>query len=221
MQKRLTLKLAAIGLATGIIVPSGFPAYGRDPETSPLSASQMIDRGDAGIADLKAELRLTVDQVGYWPRFEAAYQKIVTDRAKSSAGQKVASDGEVITGRTSNSGRAAEAQAGGELEAAEAPSGVNTMTIRQDRDNLIKERDARNAMSELKTDSARRPDAIESMQQEADALDIRSADLRFISDAARPLYSVLDEHQRQLLMQFIHVDLHENDIDISLGRQRR
>ena len=53
------------------------------------------------------------------------------------------------------------------------------------------------------------PDDITALQREADALAEQSANLRKISDAAKPLYDSLDDRQRRRLIQFVHDDIRD------------
>jgi hypothetical protein len=91
----------------------------------------------------------------------------------------------------------------------------------QDLKNMTRERDARNAMRERETSSLNQHDAIYAMQHEADALDVQSADLREIADAAKPLYNSLDDHQRGQHLRFVRDDLEENAVGISPPAGRR
>jgi hypothetical protein len=47
------------------------------------------------------------------------------------------------------------------------------------------------------------------LQREADALAEQSANLRQISDAAKPLYDSLDDRQRRRIIQFVHDDIRD------------
>ena len=71
MQKGIASSFAAMGMAAAIVLPSAFVAHGRSDraDTSALSISESVDRADARIADLKANLRLAAappiaDEVG-------------------------------------------------------------------------------------------------------------------------------------------------------------
>ena len=68
MQKGIASSLAAMGMAAAIVLPSAYVAHGRNDraETSALSISESVDRADARIADLKANLRLSADQAKHW-----------------------------------------------------------------------------------------------------------------------------------------------------------
>jgi hypothetical protein len=83
MQKGSASNFAAFGFAAVILLPATYAAYARTAETPVFSVSQSVDRADARIAELKANLRLTAEQAKYWPRFEFAYHEIATNRAKS------------------------------------------------------------------------------------------------------------------------------------------
>jgi hypothetical protein len=168
MQKSIASGLAAIGMAAAIILPSAYVAHGRSDrddrtERPALSISESVDRADARIADLKANLRLSADQAKHWDGLESVLHDIALKRAKSLAGERADEDGNVDA-RT--------------------------------------ERDAR---------SNTQPDDIVEMRREADALTVQSANLRQISDAAKPLYDSLDDRQRRRLVQFVHDDLRTDD----------
>ena len=181
MQKGVASSLTAIGLAVVIIIPSAYAAHGRSYREDPaLSISQSVDRADARIADLKASLRLTADQAKNWPGLESALHDIATKRAKSLA---YARDSQ--TGGSSSESSAAAARPAADEDA--------DVTAR-------KERDARGNPQ---------PDDITTLQREADALALESANLRQISDAAKPLYDSLDDRQRRRLIQFVHDDIRD------------
>jgi hypothetical protein len=223
MKKGVASNFAAVGYAAIILLPSTYAAYGRSGETPASSVSQNIDRADARVADLKARLRLTAEQARYWPRFEFAYREIAANRAKSVAGENIASESELQTGRTSSDSSAAPARPISNDESgieARRQRDANNIATEQDTNNITRERAARNAMRERDADNNKRRDDIYAMQREADALDVRSADLRQISDAAKPLYDSLDDRQRRRFVQFVHDDLQANDVDM-FSRWRR
>lgn len=51
------------------------------------------------------------------------------------------------------------------------------------------------------------------MQREADALAARSANLRQISDAAKPLYDSLDDRQRRQPVRFVNDNVWASDTE--------
>jgi hypothetical protein len=185
MHKKIASRLAIMATAAAIVLPSACAAQGRSyregrSEGPALSISQSVDRADARIADLKASLRLTADQAKNWPGLESALHDIATKRAKSLADARNPQTG----GSTSDSSAAASRPATDE----EAD-----VTARR-------ERDAR---------TNPQPDDITALQREADALAEQSANLRKISDAAKPLYDSLDDRQRRRLIQFVHDDIRD------------
>ncbi len=193
MQK-IASTITVMGMAAAILLPSGYAAQSRSyrDETMALTANQIVDRADARIADLKAKLRLSAEQAKHWPGLESALRDIATKRAKALADNRSTPQ----TGRSSS----------------ESSSAATRPVADEDADVAArKERDAR---------SNPRQDDITAMQSEADALATRSANLRQISDAAKPLYDSLDDHQRRLLVQFVHYDLRANEID-DAGWSRR
>lgn len=195
MQKGIASSLATMGMAAAIVLPSAYAAHCRSyredrAERPALSISQSVDRADARIADLKANLRLSTDQAKHWAGFESALHDIALKRAKS-----LASERDLQTGRASSKSSAAR-------PIADEIRGVDART----------ERDAH---------SNPQPDDITAMQRDADALTVQSANLRQISDAAKPLYDSLDDRQRRRLVQFVHDDLRANDMDDSRGQRRR
>lgn len=76
------------------------------------------------------------------------------------------------------------------------------------------------ARTERDARSNSQPDDITEMRREADALAAQSANLRQISDAAKPLYDSLDDRQRRRLVQFVHDVLRAGEIDDSRDRRR-
>jgi hypothetical protein len=189
MQKSIASSLAAMGMAAAIVLPSAYVAHGRSDraETSDLSISESVDRADARIADLKANLRLSADQAKHWSGLESVLHDIAMKRAKSLAGER-----DVQTGHASTAAAPPIADEDGNVDART-------------------ERDAR---------SNSQPDDITEMRREADALAAQSANLRQISDAAKPLYDSLDDRQRRRLVQFLHDHLRADEMDDSRDRRR-
>ena len=185
MEKGIIPSFAVIGVAAAIIVPLAYGAQGRETraERSASAISQSTDRGDARIAVLKADLRLSPDQAEHWAGLESALRDIAAKRAKSWAASH-----DLQNGRSSSNVPVAP-------DAAITEDGQ-----RRDADS---ERDARKA----------RPDDIDEMRREADAYTVQAANLRQIADAARPLYDTLDDHQRHRLVQFVREDLRANVMD--------
>ncbi|HUI21339.1 MAG TPA: hypothetical protein VLZ74_09880 [Methylocella sp.] len=56
-------------------------------------------------------------------------------------------------------------------------------------------------------------DAIDGMRDQADTLQIEAADLRDIADAAQPLYDLLNDRQRHLLVKFVHEEIKGDRMD--------
>ena len=160
-------------------------------ETSALSISESVDRADARIADLKANLRLSADQAKHWSGLESVLHDIAMKRAKSLAGER-----DLQTGHASS-----------ESSTAAAPPIA-------DEDGNVDARPERDARSNSQ------PDDITEMRREADALAAQSANLRQISDAAKPLYDSLDDRQRRRLVQFVHDALRADEMDDSRDRRR-
>ena len=185
MEKGIIPSFAVIGVAAAIIVPLAYGAQGRETraERSASAISQSTDRGDARIAVLKADLRLSPDQAEHWAGLKSALRDIAAKRAKSWAASH-----DLQNGRSSSNVPVAP-------DAAITEDGQ-----RRDADS---ERDARKA----------RPDDIDEMRREADAYTVQAANLRQIADAARPLYDTLDDHQRHRLVQFVREDLRANVMD--------
>jgi uncharacterized small protein (DUF1192 family) len=148
-----------------------------------MSTSQSIDRADARIAILKADLRLTADQAKNWSGFETALREVATKRAKILAGE-----------RDTQSGRSASDSA-----AANPPAASEDADIAARR-----QRDARANPPQ---------DDITALQREADALAAQSAALKQIADAAKPLYESFDDRQRQRFVQFVNEDVRANQAD--------
>ena len=193
MQKGIASSLAAMGMAAAIVLPSAFVAHGRSDraDTSALSISESVDRADARIVDLKANLRLSADQAKHWSGLESVLHDIAMKRAKSRAGER-----DLQTGHASS-----------KSSAAAAPPIA-------DEDGNIDARTGRDARSNSQ------PDDITEMRREADALAAQSANLRQISDAAKPLYDSLDDRQRRRLVQFVHDVLRAGEMDDSRDRRR-
>jgi hypothetical protein len=123
MQKHISSSLTAMGCAAVLVLPSAYAAQARDrgdrAERSEISASQSIDRADARIAILKADLRLTADQAKNWSGFETALHDVATKRAKA-----------LTDARDSQSGRSASDAA----TAAPAASEDADIAARRERD---------------------------------------------------------------------------------------
>ena len=104
MRKGIASSLAATGMAAAVVLPSADVAHGRSDraETSALSISESVDRADARIADLKANLRLSADQAKHWFGLESVLHDIAMKRAKSRAGER-----DLQTGHASNESSAA------------------------------------------------------------------------------------------------------------------
>lgn len=64
MQRDIASSLAAVGIAAAIVLPSAYAAQSQSyrDDRPALSINQSVDRADARIAALKADLRLTDDQ---------------------------------------------------------------------------------------------------------------------------------------------------------------
>ncbi|WOJ91855.1 hypothetical protein RZS28_19570 (plasmid) [Methylocapsa polymorpha] len=154
-------------MAAAIIVPLAYGAQGRETraERSASTISQSADRGDARIAVLKAELRLSPDQAQHWAGLESALREIA-QRAKSWEASH-----NLQTGRaSSNVPVAPDAAITEDAQRRDADSGHD---------------DARKA----------RLDDIDEMRREADAHTVQAANLRQIADAAQPLYDPLDDNE--------------------------
>ena len=82
MQKGIASSFAAMGMAAAIVLPSAYVAHGRSDraDTSALSISESVDRADARIADLKANLRLSADQAKHWSGLESVLHDIAMKR---------------------------------------------------------------------------------------------------------------------------------------------
>src|SRR3984893_18215845 len=106
MQKDIASSFAAMGMAAAIVLPSAYVGHGRSDraETSALSISESVDRADARIADLKANLRLSADQAKHWSGLESVLHDIAMKRAKSRAGER-----DLQTGDASSESSAAAA----------------------------------------------------------------------------------------------------------------
>jgi len=135
--------------------------------------------------------RLSADQAKHWPSLESVLHDIAMKRAKSLAGER-----DLQTGHASS-----------ESSTAAAPPLA-------DEDGNVDARTERNARSNSQ------PDDITEMRREADALAAQSANLRQISDAAKPVYDSLDYRQRRRLVQFVHDDLRADEMDDSRDRRR-
>jgi hypothetical protein len=195
MQKHIGYSFAAVGMVAALVVPSAYAGQSRNyrddrADKSALSVSQIVDRADARIAELKANLRLSAEQAKHWPALQTALRDIATKRA-----DMMADNGAPRTGRSSAESSNAAARPVADEEA--------DVTARK----------------EQAAQTNPRPDDITAMQHEADALAAQSANLRQISDAAKPLYDSLDDHQRRLLVQFVHNDIRADQRDDS--RERR
>lgn len=179
MEKRFMPRFAVIGVAVAIIVPLAYGAQGRETraERAATTISQSTDRGDARIAILKADLKLSPDQAQHWAGLESALRDIVAKRAKSWAASH-----DLRTGRSSTNVPVAP------------DSSITEDGQKRDADS---ERDARKA----------RLDDLDEMRREADTRTLQAANLRQIADAAQPLYDTLDDRQRRKLVQFVREDL--------------
>lgn len=179
MEKRFMPRFAVIGVAVAIIVPLAYGAQGRETraERAATTISQSTDRGDARIAILKADLKLSPDQAQHWAGLESALRDIVAKRAKSWAASH-----DLRTGRSS-------------INVPVAPD--TSITEDGQRRDAGSERDARKA----------RLDDLDEMRREADTHTLQAANLRQIADAAQPLYDTLDDRQRRRLVQFVREDL--------------
>ncbi len=187
MRKSIASGLSAVAIAAAIVLPSAHVAYsqgtrGDRAERPALSVSQNVDRSDARIADFKANLRLSADQAKQWHGLESALHDVAMKSAKT-----LAADRDSQTGRSSSE---LSADPGRPVAAEDADVAART------------QRDARNNP---------KPDDITAMRGEADALAARSANLRQIADAAKPLYDSLDDRQRRQLVRFVHDDLRASE----------
>jgi hypothetical protein len=182
-----------MGMAAAIVLPSAYVAHGGSDraERPAFSISQWVDHADAGIADLKANLRLSAEQATHWPGLESVLHDMAIKRAKSLAGERDVQVGSAPSGSS----------AAASPPAADEDKNVDAQT----------ERDAR---------SNTRPDDIAEMRRDADGLTMQSANLRQIADAAKPLYDSLDDHQRRRLVQFVHDVLRGDEMDDSRDRGR-
>jgi hypothetical protein len=180
MQKHIASRLAVMGMAAVVILPSAYLAQARSyryerTERPALSASQSVDHADARLANLKADLRLTADQAKNWSGFETAFHDVATKRAKTLAEE-----------RNPQSGRSAS-----ESTVSPAASEDADFATRRERDARVYPQQ----------------DDITALQREADSLGAQSASLKQIADAAKPLYDSLDNRQRARLVHFVHADV--------------
>lgn len=193
MRKKFASSLAAAGMAAVMVLPATYAVQARShreyrAERPVLSAGQSIDRADARIADLKADLLLSPDQAKNWPALETALHDIAVKRAKNVSSER-------------------------DLQSGNAPSqpSAGRSIAEDDEDTEARaERVARGVAT----------DDLVGMRREADALAMRSANLRQIADAAKPLYDTLDERQRRRFVQFVRDDLRAGDMDELRGRRR-
>jgi Ca2+-binding RTX toxin-like protein len=195
MQKGIASGLTAMGVAAAIVLPSACAAQSRSyrddrADRPALSINQSVDRADARIAALKADLRLSDDQAKNWPGLESALHDIAAKRAKSLSGES-----DPQTGRSAS-----------ETPAADHP------VVGEDADVT--------ARREQAARSSPQSDDITAMQREADALAAQSANLRQISSAGKPLYDSLDDRQRQRFVRFVKDDIRMNERDDSHSRYR-
>ncbi len=110
MQRDIASSLAAVGIAAAIVLPSTYAAQSQSyrDDRPALSINQSVDRADARIAALKADLRLTDDQARNWGSLEIALHDIAIKRAKSSVEKSDSQTGRSAartTGRPSGSRR--------------------------------------------------------------------------------------------------------------------
>jgi len=198
MRKNIASGLAVVGMAAAMVLPSAYEAHARShrhhhgdyrAERPALSAGQSIDRADARIADLKADLLLSPDQAKNWPALETALHDIAVKRAKNVSSER-------------------------DLQSGNAPSQPSAGRSIAEEDEDTETRAERVARGGGATD-----DLVE-MRREADALAARSANLRQIADAAKPLYDTLDERQRRRFVQFVREDLRASETDEMRGRRR-
>jgi hypothetical protein len=124
MQKGIVSCFTAMGMAAAIIAPLAYGAQGQENrgERRALTVNESIDRADARIANLKADLRLSSGQAGHWSGLESALHDIAAKRAKSwAASAGGASPNSVVEGDRSITEDEKERDAHPQRDARKAP----------------------------------------------------------------------------------------------------
>ncbi len=201
MRRRL---LPATLLALAVLATSALPASARRHHRAPAlreppSASEIADRVDARIAQLKAELRLNEDQAKNWPAVQSALHDIAIDRAKRFFDR---------TSRAQQSNERVEPE----------PTGRRAPRERGWRDPSAAGEPRPNAQNEDAAPTApparagaEVPEAVQAMRRQADYLADRANDLRKLADAATPLYASLDERQRRRFLQYLRRNFEDSE----------
>ena len=190
--------------ATALVALAAIPAQarGRDREPMVVTANQVVDMADARIAQFKADLRLTADQDKNWGGLQTALHDMALRRADRMAKMRDqrASDAASMTAPTAAPPVApgTAATAPGTVSVAPAtPAPVATAPVATAPVADTRMRDDRFRDDRRDARDDRGPDMIGEMRLRADALAVRSDDLKKVSDAAAPLYGSLDEGQRR------------------------
>jgi hypothetical protein len=141
MQNRVTFQVAVIGIAAAIVIPSAYSAYGRSyredrAERPTLSISQNVDRADARIANLKADLRLTDDPTKNWSGLETALRDLATKRAKGEGDPRSGRSASDSTVASPAANQDADVAARRERDARANPQADDIMVFQREADAL-------------------------------------------------------------------------------------
>jgi len=214
---RALLLLAGASLCAPAVAPFAPSAWAQASERAPARAvppQWAIDRLDARIAQLKADLRLTEEQNRHWDAFRKALHDVAAVRAPRASAQEGSQAEDRPQDRTSQARGPETTQA---TPPQPAPQGRLDRTAPPiDDDEALDARDERRmdrrgAQERSPADWRRRDprardedaNALADMQDMANALRERAEDLQKVAEAARPLYELLDRRQQRMLIRFI------------------
>lgn len=228
MRKAIAICVSVAALAMGSsslapvqAQPRSYDRAERSTRDGP-TANQLVDEADSRIARLKADLRLTPEQAEKW----GDLQKVLHDRAVRSADAWIKLREEIADQRerareerrrySNRSDRDAPppsprpdanppATPPGPTSVSPAPGpvGNNDKSVASDRPADTRADTTRTEPSRTEPSRADPDDDIASMRRRADALTAMAADLRQIADAGEPLYKLLDQGQRHVLIRFV------------------
>lgn len=216
----------ALAVAISTAALPAVSAFAQGPERrsearEAAPAHWVIDRLDARIAQLKADLRLTEDQNRHWDAFRKALHDVAAARVQRSAAaqgaQSVPAPAEQARGPETTQATSPRQAPQGRLDRTAPPYGDDKAGDARARDERrLDPRDQgerspadwRRRDGEARRESVRRMredevDALADMQEMADVMRGRAEDLQNVVAAARPLYESLDRRQQRMLIRFI------------------
>lgn len=162
------------GLPPAITVPPGqTPAMPMPQMRMGPTDNQIADEVNARVALLKASLRLTPEQEPKWGALEGTLKTIMAARMKA----RISSEMERRSEQMARRERWRERQGWSDMQ--NAPAAMPPQA------------------------EAQRPGEMARMRVEAERMSQRANEMRSLADAADPLYALLDQRQRGILVSFL------------------